>query len=129
MVAFLTNTVKGQNIFLGYEHLFTTPRQYTAYQTTDNIKIDGKLKEASWSNVAWSDYFTDIEGKISAEPSFKTRFKILWDSQYVYIAAELEEPHIWATLKQHDDIIFHDNDFEIFINPSGDTHNYFEPLD
>ena len=28
--------------------------------------------------------------------------KMLWDEQYFYIAAELEEPHVWATLRQHD---------------------------
>jgi hypothetical protein len=48
------------------------------------------------------------------------------DDQYLYIAAELEEPHFWAILTEHDSVIFHDNDFEVFLNPSGDTLNYFE---
>lgn len=38
----------------------------------------------------------------------------------------MEEPNIRATLKHHDDIIFNDNDFEVFIDPDGDTQNYFE---
>ena len=41
-------------------------------------------------------------------------------------AAELEEPHVWATLTEHDSVIFRDNDFEVFLNPSGDGRNYFE---
>ena len=118
--------VRGQDFFAGYEHLFTAPRQYTACKTTGHIIIDGKLNEASWNAVAWSDEFTDIEGNTQPAPALKTRFKILWDDDYVYIAAELVEPHIWATLRQHDAIIFHDNDFEIFIDPDGDTQNYFE---
>jgi hypothetical protein len=36
------------------------------------------------------------------------------------------EPDVWATLTQHDSVIFHDNDFEVFLNPSGDSRNYFE---
>lgn len=36
------------------------------------------------------------------------------------------EPHIWGTLKDHDDIILYNNDFELFIDPDGDTHNYCE---
>jgi hypothetical protein len=44
----------------------------------------------------------------------------------VYVAAELEEPDIWATLTERDSVIFHDNDFEVFIDPDGDTHAYFE---
>jgi hypothetical protein len=33
---------------------------------------------------------------------------------------------VWATLTQRDAVIFHDNDFEIFIDPDGDTHAYYE---
>ena len=46
---------------------------------------------------------------------------MLWDDEYFYIAAELEEPHVWATLTAHDSVIFHDNDFEVFLEPDGDT--------
>ena len=31
-----------------------------------------------------------------------------------------------ATLTKHDSVIFHDNDFEIFIDPDGDNHEYYE---
>ena len=49
-----------------------------------------------------------------------------WDNDYFYIAAELMEPHVWGTLTEHDSVIFHDNDFEIFIDPDGDNHEYYE---
>ena len=51
---------------------------------------------------------------------------MLWDDTYFYIGAELVEPHLWATLTQHDSVIFHDNDFEVFIDPNGDNHEYYE---
>ena len=51
---------------------------------------------------------------------------MLWDSTYFYFGAQLEEPHIWATLTQRDAVIYKDNDFEIFLDPDGDTHNYYE---
>jgi hypothetical protein len=38
----------------------------------------------------------------------------------------LEEPHVWGTITKHDAVIFHDNDFEVFIDPNGDSHEYFE---
>ena len=59
-------------------------------------------------------------------PTWPTHVKMLWDDEYFYVAAELEEPHVWATLLKHDSVIFHDNDFEVFLNPSGDGRNYFE---
>ena len=51
---------------------------------------------------------------------------MLWDDEYFYIAAEMEEPHVWGTLTKHDSVIFHDNDFEVFIDPNGDTLEYYE---
>jgi hypothetical protein len=51
---------------------------------------------------------------------------MLWDDRYFYIAAELVEPHVWGTLTKHDSVIFHDNDFEVFIDPDGDNHEYYE---
>jgi hypothetical protein len=51
---------------------------------------------------------------------------MLWDDDYFYVGAELEEPHVWGTLTEHDSVIFQDNDFEVFIDPDGDNHNYYE---
>ena len=59
-------------------------------------------------------------------PTFRTRAKMLWDDTYFYIGAELVEPHLWATITQHDAVIFHENDFEFFIDPNGDNHEYYE---
>ena len=51
---------------------------------------------------------------------------MLWDDTYFYVGALLEEPHVWGTLTKHDSVIFHDNDFEVFIDPDGDNHEYYE---
>ena len=51
---------------------------------------------------------------------------MLWDDDYFYIGAEMEEPDVWATLTERDSVIFRDNDFEVFIDPDGDTHAYYE---
>ncbi len=74
----------------------------------------------------WTSEFDDLEGDKKPAPLYSTKAKMLWDDQYFYIAAELIEPHIWATLKDHDDIVLYNNDFELFIDPDGDTHNYCE---
>jgi len=102
------------------------PKGYVSYRTIDTIKPDGILDEKSWREVPWTDYFVDIEGKTKPSPRYKTHAKILWDDSNLYIAAELEEPNVWATLRQRDTVIFFDNDFEVFIDPDGDTHAYYE---
>ena len=103
-----------------------TPKHYTCNRATTPIRIDGNLDDAAWRDAAWTSDFVDIEGAGHTTPRYRTRVKMLWDDQYLYVAAELEEPHVWATLTEHDSVIFRDNDFEVFLNPSGDTLNYFE---
>ena len=100
------------------------PNSYIAQNTTEAIEVDGKMNEISWKKAKWSEIFKDIEGKKSA--AYDTRFKMIWDKEYLYFLAEIKEPHVWATLKKRDTIIFYNNDFEIFIDPEGDTHNYYE---
>jgi hypothetical protein len=102
------------------------PLHYTCYRAASPIRIDGKIDDPAWSRAPWTAAFVDIEGDAKPKPRFRTRAKMLWDDRNLYIAAELEEPHVWATLTQHDSVIFHDNDFEVFLNPSGDSRNYFE---
>lgn len=102
------------------------PLTYDCPRTSAPIRIDGKLDDAAWQKAPWTADFVDIEGDKKPKPRFRTRAKMLWDDQYFYIAAELEEPHVWATLTEHDSVIFRDNDFEVFIDPNGDTLEYYE---
>lgn len=105
---------------------FPVPLQYTVSYCSAPPVIDGNLDDFEWKNAAWTSFFTDIEGAKRIKPSLNTRVKMLWSDSCLFIAAELEEPHVWATLKNRDDIIFRDNDFEVFIDPQNTTHNYFE---
>jgi hypothetical protein len=106
---------------------YVPPRHYVCYRARSPIRVDGKLDEAAWQAVPWTEDFVDIEGDNRPRPRFRTRVKMLWDDRYFYVAAELEEPHVWGTFTKHDSYIFQeDNDFEVFIDPDGDNHNYAE---
>ncbi|MCC6589452.1 MAG: carbohydrate-binding family 9-like protein [Bryobacterales bacterium] len=102
------------------------PKQYKAPFAKQLPAIDGRLDDAAWKAAPWTDDFQDIEGPVRVKPRFRTRAKMTWDAQYFYVAAELEEPHVWGTLTKHDSVIFEDNDFEVFIDPNGDTLEYYE---
>ncbi len=102
------------------------PRGYVCRHTDTPIVVDGKLDDAAWASVPWTEDSVDIQGEAQPKPRFHTHVKMLWDDDYLYIAAELEEPHVWATLTNHDSVIFLDPDFEVFIDPKGTTHNYYE---
>ncbi len=102
------------------------PKGYVCYRANTPIVIDGKLDDADWKSAPWTDTFVDIQGAALPRPRFETRAKMLWDDTYFYVAAQLQEPHVWATLDKHDSVIFQDNDFEIFIDPDGDNQEYYE---
>lgn len=111
-----------------WEHLRTqTPQTYVANKVAPkSIEIDGKLEDAAWKSARWTAEFADIEGDKKPKPRFRTQAKMAWDDQYFYIGAQLEEPHVSGNLIDHDAVIFHDNDFEVFIDPNSDNHEYYE---
>ena len=115
-----------QELHNEFKHLFTPPKTYAIHRTVDNIFLDGKANEESWKQAVWSDEFEDIEGDKKPLPAYSTKIKMLWDEHNLYIYAEIEEPHVWAYYDQADMIVFHENDFEVFIDPDKDTHRYFE---
>ncbi|MBI1787622.1 MAG: carbohydrate-binding family 9-like protein [Acidobacteria bacterium] len=102
------------------------PRRYVCQRAAGPVEVDGRISERAWRGARWTSDFVDIQGGSKPRPRFRTRVKMLWDDDYFYIAAEMEEPHVWATLTAHDSVIFHDNDFEAFIDPNGDRLEYYE---
>jgi hypothetical protein len=64
-----------------------------------------------WEDVPWTSSFVDIS--TSTLPQFETKAKVRWDNDYLYVGAYLQEPQVWATLTEHDSVIFQDNDFEV----------------
>jgi hypothetical protein len=109
-----------------FERLPYAPRTYLVQRSPSRLIVDGRLDEAAWRAVPWSDAFVDIEGDHRPRPRFATRVKMLWDAGRFYVAAEMEEPDLWATLTERDAVIFRDHDFEVFVDPDGDTHDYYE---
>lgn len=103
-----------------------SPRSYVAYHTDQSVIIDGEMNEKAWVDMPWTEAFVDIEGDQRPLPTWATRAKMCWNDDFFIIGATMDEPHIWATLTERDAIMYHDDDFEVFIDPDGDGHHYFE---
>ena len=101
-------------------------QSYACKKVHKALIIDGKIDDSAWRDAEWTTDFIDIEGNTKPKPRFRTRAKMLWDEEYFYIAAEMEEPQLWATYDRHDMVIFHEHDFEVFLDPDGDGLHYFE---
>lgn len=87
------------------------------------LTIDGDLDKPEWRAALWSAPFDDIRGAADAPvgarpaPGCQTRFKMLWDDEFLYVAALLEydaDMPVIATFTQRNSPIFHeDSDFEV----------------
>ena len=99
------------------------PPTYVCQKAGADMVIDGKADEQAWQAAMPLSPLRDIEGP--AIPK-RTTVKMLWDDEYLYVYADMQEAHLWATLTERDSVIYRDPDFEVFIDPDGDTKNYVE---
>jgi hypothetical protein len=120
----LINCNNSDTLELNINDKIILPKHYIVNKINDQINIDGKDDELAWSNAIYSDDFIDIEGdKI---PRQKTNVKMLWDDKFLYVFAKLYENHIWGDITKRDEVIYYNNDFEVFINPNDDVFSYGE---
>ena len=102
------------------------PKLYGVQKTTVDMTMDGLLNEEAWENAEWTDLFMDIQGPDMTKPYYDTKVKMLWDKDYFYIYAEMEEEHVWGDIEERDAVIFYNNDFEVFIKPNERQPYYAE---
>ena len=100
------------------------PPVYICRRAEKPFQLDGNINKPFWEYAPFTDAFLDIEGSHMPVPRFLTRAKMLWDDENFYFAAQLDGNEIWGTVTKRDDVIFQDNDFEIFIDPDSDTAQY-----
>ena len=121
---FLVNCDNSDTIELDINDKIILPKHYIVNKINDQINIDGRDDELAWNNAIYTDDFIDIEG--SKTPSQKTNVKMLWDEKFLYVFAKLYENHIWGDITKRDEVIYYNNDFEVFINPNDDVFSYGE---
>ena len=123
-VVLLHFSCKEQMVTIDLSGELIQPRTYIVPRADQPLKIDGIEDDSSWKKAPFSEDFIDIKGQ--NKPKQRTRIKMLWDENFLYVFAHIEEQHLWATLKERDTVIFYNNDFEVFISPSNSNHNYGE---
>lgn len=103
------------------------PPVYHCHRAVGKLeKLDGDLNKTFWQNGEWIEDFHDIEGDSLSRPWKHTKVKLLWDEEALYVGAYLTENEIWATVMNRDELIFVDNDFEVFLAPIYNGHRYYE---
>ena len=103
------------------------PPVYRAFRAIGKPGVlNGRLDKPFWEIGEWITEFHDIEGDSLPRPWKQTRVKVLWDDEALYVGAQLWDDTIWATVRSRDELIYTDNDFEVFLAPQDSSHRYFE---
>ncbi len=89
------------------------------------ILIDGSDEDAAWKNATVIDRFR-IPASNDPIPRAATRARLLWDRQYLYFFAELEDRDLFADVNEHDGKTWDNDVFEIFLKPSREATGYYE---
>lgn len=114
-------------IHITFSQTISKPPHYFCQKIdAKDIIIDGKIEESAWEKADWSEDFIDIQGSQLPKPFLQTKMKMLWSDSSLYIAAYLQENHVWAAIDKDEEIMYFDNDFEIFIDVNRDHHHYVE---
>ena len=103
-----------------------SPPVYICKKANGKPAIDGDVQKPFWEQAERTAPFRDIEGNAKPAPAKETWAKLLWDEENLYLAAMLYDDQIWAYVKERDEVVFNDNDFEFFLDRNGTTHGYFE---
>ena len=105
------------------------PRQYVAPLSPSEFVLDGDVFNPSkpYASAPWSDLFVDITGNASLAPRYKTKMKLTYTSDYLYVAAFVQELQVWANLTADNVVIYNDNDFEVFVSPTQPTPTTVTP--
>ena len=116
-------------VLLGSTFSFAQKKALQAIQTNDNITIDGKLDETSWSNAPIAkDFFSFEPENGTLEPkNHRSEVKIIYNNNAIYIGAVLydDSPEkIQKEITQRDNFGTSDL-FGIFINGFNDGQQDF----
>jgi hypothetical protein len=99
-------------------------KEFVCRRTTEKIIIDGILDEEAWKDSNIIDTF--YTPKENLPPQSPTKVYMLYDDNYLYIAAKLKDKDIYAFKTEHNSRTWEDDVFEIFIKPSEEKYQYYE---
>ena len=99
---------------------------YNCHRTKGRIDIDGRLDEDAWHYADLIDRLPDIRGQETPKARQATTIKMLYDDECLYVGAVMQEKYLNATVSKRDDIVWRDNDFEVFLDPYGNGQHYYE---
>ncbi len=91
------------------------------------IALDGKADDAAWQHAQVIDAFhlPWLKEKARLARTF-TKARLLWNRDYLYFFADMEDSDLRAAVKEHDGNTWDDDVFELFFRPDREKPGYYE---
>lgn len=103
------------------------PTEYECRWADTPITIDGKADEAAWKSAQIIDtFYLPWLGARARPARTATKARLLWDREYLYFCADMEDGDLYADVKEHDGQIWDNDVFELFFKPAADKPGYYE---
>ncbi|HEY7310707.1 MAG TPA: PQQ-dependent sugar dehydrogenase [Gemmataceae bacterium] len=91
------------------------------------ITLDGKTDELAWKQAQLIDaFYLPWLGDKARAARTATKARLLWDREYLYFAADMEDADLYADVKEHDGQTWDNDVFELFFKPAADKPGYYE---
>ncbi|MGH7172597.1 MAG: PQQ-dependent sugar dehydrogenase [Gemmataceae bacterium] len=105
----------------------TTPTEFECRWTDTPITLDGKADETAWKHAQVIDnFYLPWLGAKARAARTATKARLLWDREYLYFFADMEDADLYADVKQHDGQTWDNDVFELFFKPAADKPGYYE---
>jgi glucose/arabinose dehydrogenase len=89
--------------------------------------LDGRGDDPAWKDAPSIDnFYLPWLGAAARPARTRTRAKLLWDREYLYFLAEMEDSDLYATIKEHNGKLWENDVFELFFKPSAGRPSYYE---
>ncbi len=85
--------------------------------------LDGSLADPVWDAAHPIVLADAIQG---TPPRYRTEVRVLYDETHLYVGFHCEDEYVWGTVSKRDGPIYEEECLEVFLNPSGSGHQYYE---
>jgi hypothetical protein len=106
---------------------FPPPAEFECRWADTPVTIDGKADEAAWQRAQLIDtFYLPWLGARARPARTATKARLLWDREYLYFFADMEDTDLYADVKEHDGQTWDNDVFELFFKPAADKPGYYE---
>jgi uncharacterized repeat protein (TIGR03806 family) len=111
----------------GEKEFKAPPTEFECRWADAPIQVDGKADEPAWKKAQVIDrFYLPWLGKNARAAKTKTSARLLWDRDYLYFFAEMEDADLYADVKEPDGMTWFNDVFELFFKPADDKAGYYE---